>query len=144
MRKLAVLLVDDDETDRFLLTRALRYLPDVRCYAVESGIECLDMLNKQQPFIPDFIFLDLNMPGLSGKETLVELKKDPRFKRVPVVIYTGSFRQQDIEETKALGASYYLAKPVGFEQLRDTLGAIFTEHQRGEPYRHIHENVIEL
>ena len=70
--------------------------------------------------MPDLILLDLNMPGMGGKELLKRIKADSRLDTIPVVILTTSDSDQDIIETYKLHASGYIKKPVtlqGFQEV---------------------------
>ncbi|HEU5148257.1 MAG TPA: response regulator, partial [Chryseosolibacter sp.] len=83
-------LIDDDEDDRDIFELALQQLGQkFRCVTSES---CQDALNslKNGDIDPDYIFLDLNMPLVSGRECLGEIRKLPKFESTPVVIYTTS------------------------------------------------------
>ena len=73
MRK-TCLLVDDDEDDAEIFSIALNEAnPDIKCLTAADGLEALEML-RDPSFIPDYIFLDLNMPLMTGKECLVEIR----------------------------------------------------------------------
>ena len=110
-RKKTCLLVDDDDDDREIFCLALSETdPSIRCLAASDGIEALEML-KDPAFIPDYIFLDLNMPLMSGKECLTEIRKQPRLSGVPVIIYTTSASQRDMDDTLRAGASSFITKP---------------------------------
>ena len=62
---------------------------------------------------------------MSGKQFLQKIKKIPRLNHIPVVIYTTSSREKDIEETKQLGATHYLTKPSRIDTLTKILSALF-------------------
>lgn len=61
------------------------------------------------------------MPGMDGKACLKALKKHPRLKEIPVIIYTTSSAREDREETAKLGAAYFLTKPASMNGLREGL-----------------------
>ena len=90
-------------------------------------MEAMDKLN--QDFKPDFIFLDLNMPRMNGRQCLTELKKQPGLCNIPVVIYTTSSENRDREETLALGAAAFITKPSGIEELIQSLQNVFIHLQ---------------
>ena len=80
-----VLLVDDDEDDQALFFEAVKqYDETIDCIGAKNGQEALDYLRNEANLVPDFIFLDLRMPGLSGQRCLEEIKKEPRLLPVPV------------------------------------------------------------
>ena len=108
-RKL-LMIVDDDKDDRFFFSSAIRkYNPSFECIEAENGVDALEQLRKGAA-LPDFIFLDLNMPKMDGKECLIELKKDNALKDIPVIIYSTSDYKVDKELSKELGADYFLTK----------------------------------
>ena len=106
-----ILLTDDDEDDREFFGQAIADL-DLN-YPVEfckNGVELLDRLYDKSTDIPDIIFLDLNMPKLSGIETLKKIREDERFKNIPVIaIYSTSTAIDSIKGTFGLGANVYLS-----------------------------------
>ncbi|HEX3584026.1 MAG TPA: ATP-binding protein [Thermoanaerobaculia bacterium] len=79
-----ILLIDDDEASRYVLARALG---ELRCDIVEAGTGMEGLLRARHR-LPDLIFLDLNLPEMSGVEVLQRLKNDPVTKNVPVIVYT--------------------------------------------------------
>ena len=86
---MTILLVDDDEDDRKLFCEAVGEVDrEIKCIAAVDGREALLYLNDMANPAPDFIFLDLRMPGLSGQQCLEEVKKDARLASVPVIVYT--------------------------------------------------------
>jgi CheY-like chemotaxis protein len=120
----SLVIIDDDEDDRDLFLYALAKVnPAVLCLTFADAEDALRDLNKAS-LVPDMIFLDLNLPRLSGRQFLVELKKYPTLKNIPVVIYTTSSIEKDIEETKQLGATHFLTKPYSIPELCKALSQI--------------------
>lgn len=114
-----IFLIDDDEDDRWLFAEALaRTVPDVLCSTASTGQEAITVLSSMKD-LPDFIFLDLNMPGMDGKKCLSQLKSDQRLRSVPVIVYSTSNFHKDMDETKALGASEFIIKPADYTALCD-------------------------
>jgi len=110
---MTILLVDDDEDDRKLFFEAARELDDtISCVSASSGEEALLYLKESSNPVPDYIFLDLRMPGLSGEECLLEIKKDERIASVPVIVYTTSKDVRESVRLKQLGAAHFMSKPV--------------------------------
>jgi len=128
-----VLLADDDSDDQLLAQDALAeagYTVDLRF--VKDGVELMDYLYCREKFFspasaprPSLILLDLNMPRKDGREALQEIKADPNFRRIPVVILTTSNSHIDIYRAYQLGANSFITKPVAFNllvQVMKTLG----------------------
>ena len=121
-----VLIVDDDEDDRDLLTIAIHELDStVDCILARNGEEALQGLRLEKFPKPDLIFLDLNMPRVNGVQFLRELKSDSSLHYIPVVIYTTSKQQLELEESKALGAVHFLTKPSSFQELCKMIADVF-------------------
>lgn len=138
LKPVTILMADDDADDRTLTKEAFeeaKLANDLRF--VEDGQELLDYLNRRGKYadpesspLPGLILLDLNMPRKDGREALEELKKDPRFKHIRVVVMTTSKAEADILQTYKLSAASYITKPVTFEALVDvvrTLGKYWFE-----------------
>ncbi len=112
-----ILLVEDNEGDIELTKEAFE---DARfrnnLHIAEDGDEALDYLfhrnGYENSIIPDIILLDLNLPSTDGKEVLETIKKDPRLKRIPVIVLTNSQADKDILQSYDLHANCYIVKPV--------------------------------
>ena len=65
---------------------------------------------------PDLVLLDLNMPRMDGYSVLAAVRHDPVFLSLPIVIFSSSGDQADIEQSYALGANWYVRKPLGLEE----------------------------
>ena len=109
---MTIFLVDDDEDDRTLFFEAAReYDKEITCIAAENAEKALLYLRAITNPIPDFIFLDLRMPGMSGRQCLIEIKKDTRLRPVPVIVYTTSRDVKESQELMQLGAAHFMSKP---------------------------------
>jgi CheY-like chemotaxis protein len=106
-----ILIIDDDEDDCDLFSDALKIVDaSIACEKVYSAQKALALLATAD-YKPDFIFLDLNMHVVDGKKCLAEIGLIEGLREVPVIIYTTSKRDSDIEYTKALGAVHFITKP---------------------------------
>lgn len=109
-----VLIVDDDADDRELLTSVLSSInKDILFITAHDGLEALKAI-EDLIFLPHLIMLDLNMPRMGGKDFLREIKRHPKFSKIPIYIYTTSADIRDQEETKGLGAQAYFVKPTNY------------------------------
>jgi CheY-like chemotaxis protein len=114
-----ILIVDDDEDDRDLLSDALHDIdPSIKCLVARNGEEAFIGLSMRQYPEPDLIFLDLNMPRLDGIQFLRVLKKDRSLQDIPVVIYSTSKLAKEREQCMNLGAVHFITKPNSFRELR--------------------------
>jgi len=110
-KELKLMLIDDDEDDRELFLLALEGMETgCSCVTVNSCSEALKMLHKGE-YLPDFIFLDLNMPLMDGKQFLEKIKKEPAYCDIPIAIYSTSSAITDKEQTIGMGANYFVTKP---------------------------------
>jgi CheY-like chemotaxis protein len=115
-------IVDDDIDDREFFMEALREIdPSINCIAAINGDEALQKLEGWIGPLPDFIILDLNLPGMHGKKCLVELKKSKTFNGIPVIIYSTTSEKKVIKEMEDLGAAYFISKPNRLPLLCDSL-----------------------
>jgi len=113
-----VLLVDDDADDRELFAEALLQINEaVRSLFAKNGYEALEVLLSPNSKLPDYIFLDLNMPLMGGKDCLKRIKEIPLIKDIPVIVLTTSKQPEDKEEMIKLGAWLYITKPDYFDKL---------------------------
>lgn len=129
MKPIVLLIADDDPEDRMLVKEALeesRLKNELKF--VEDGEQLLDYLfhrgkfaDKKNHPTPGLILLDLNMPRKDGREALMEIKKDPQLKRIPIVILTTSEAEEDILRSYDLGVSSFITKPVTFDSLVDIM-----------------------
>jgi DNA-binding NtrC family response regulator len=118
-------LIDDDDDDRDIFALALENAHGIsRCIMAKNGVDAVKIINETD-FVPEYIFIDLNMPLMSGKECLLALKKS-RLAAVPIIVYTTSSNCTDVEETKKMGATHYLVKPTSVTALTDILSNIFS------------------
>ncbi len=117
-----ILLVDDDKGDRILFTEAFSELK-IRTIVstLNDGIQLMESLNVENIRLPDFLFLDLNMPRKSGLECLKEIRSKEKLKDIFIAIYSTSDNEKDLEETLINGANVYIAKPNNFNTLKQIL-----------------------
>ena len=119
--RIEILLVEDNPGDVRLTVEALKEGKVMNnLQVVSDGIEALACLRKQGDYTgvatPDIILLDLNLPRMSGREVLAEIKADAEFKSIPVVVLTTSKNDEDILGAYNLHANCYITKPVDIDQ----------------------------
>ena len=125
-----ILLVEDDPSDQKLVKVSLQKQRIANeLHVVSSGEEALDFLYQRGRYQegvprPDLILLDLNMPGMGGKEFLRRIKEDKNLKTEPVVILTTSDSEQDIIDSYNLQAGGYVKKPVSLEEFKEVVKQI--------------------
>src|SRR5688572_3958693 len=128
MKTKVLLIIDDDPDDREFFCDALKEVDgSAICYTCKNGLDTIEMLTSEGAPVPDFIFLDLNMPILNGKQCLRELKKIRTLNNSHVIIYTTSKLADDFSETLSMGAMHFMTKPIKFADLCEALSNVLTE-----------------
>lgn len=116
------LLADDDQDDADFFHEALVGKPILSHYA-RNGLEALHKLKTLEEK-PHLIFLDINMPVMNGWQCLKALKENEECKHIPVIIYSTSSHQRDIDIARNMGALCFFTKPDNFSELRNSLHLI--------------------
>lgn len=119
-----IYLADDDRDDSEMFCEALSELNSmILCRHAINGEDLLIKLDKHDN-TPQLIFLDINMPVMNGWECLAILKKEDRYKNIPVIIISTSSHSQEMDRAIGMGALCYLVKPHSFSELKHILFAI--------------------
>ncbi|UTA66852.1 MULTISPECIES: response regulator [Emticicia] len=116
-----ILLIDDDDDDQEIFLTAVKQISSsVRYFCFNSGREALHKLSLGE-IQPEVIFLDLNMPLMSGQEFLYKIKQKDTLAHIPVIILSTSADPNTRELTIDLGAHMFITKPGDFGQLVEIL-----------------------
>jgi len=118
-----ILVVEDSPEDYEVLTRAFRkaeiLLPLVRC---KDGQDCMDYLHGSGVYAgdsdcirPSFVMMDLNLPGVDGTRMIELIKNDPALVTIPLIVFTTSRSERDVQEAYRAGANSFLPKPVDMD-----------------------------
>ena len=121
-----ILLVEDSPVQRLFMETALADLPQLDLlHVAEDGVEAMEFLRGAVRSVkgprPDLILLDINMPNKDGFEVLAELKSDSVLRRVPVVVFSTSDSQEEIDRAYDEGASTFITKPATLAELTHVL-----------------------
>jgi CheY-like chemotaxis protein len=125
-----ILVADDDENDLKMTLAALTRVgtdPEVEVHTVHDGAEALDYLHGEGAFKdrpagnPQVLLLDLNMPRIDGWEVLRQVKSEANLKTIPVVVFTSSSRDHDVEQCYGLGVNAYVVKPIDFQEFTEVV-----------------------
>jgi DNA-binding response OmpR family regulator len=120
--KVDIMLIDDDPEDSMFFKEALAEVNANHDYRwIGSAVEALSFLNEPDTAIPDILFLDLNMPMMSGKACLKEIRAMEKYATMPIAIYSTSSADQDKLDTFAGGANIFVTKPSDYETLKVVL-----------------------
>ena len=118
--KRRVLLVDDEPSIIKLVGKGL----EVAGFEVVTAVDGEDGLAKAQLGHPDIIVLDLMLPKMNGLQVCAALKQDERYKRIPIIIFSGKGQEMDERLCRECGANAYINKPKGYKGLVDQITAL--------------------
>lgn len=132
--KIEILIADDDSEDRMLIIDALLENNITnKVQSVNNGEELLQYLKNQGSYsdkekhpLPGIIFLDLNMPKMDGREALKEIKGDKNLCSIPLIIFTTSMDNRDINLSYKFGANSFISKPVTYSSMVNLMQYIGT------------------
>lgn len=122
-----VLIVDDDEVVCLFLGRLLTNKFDCQVISADNGLEALEIIEKETP---DVVFLDITMPVMDGIETLEVIRKDPKFKKLPVIMLTALKDKGTVSNVMNLGVMAYLLKPLQYNSAYEKIKEIFEQIKR--------------
>jgi CheY-like chemotaxis protein len=124
MKNIVILLVDDDDDDCELFVAAIHSLnKNIITTISNNSLEALNNL-KSAAVLPDFIFLEMQMPYLSGAEFIQQLREVPELSKIQVVIYSSHSHETLKNLTKDLESVQIFSKPNNFNELVSTLDGI--------------------
>jgi CheY-like chemotaxis protein len=119
-----ILYAEDDPEDVEVFCEAVKAIDaSIACIVARDGNEALEVL-ENSIILPDYIFLDVNMPMLNGRECLLRIRGSKTYAAIPVIMYTTSTRVGDIRDFKALGANDYVIKPNSFAEVLNYLSRV--------------------
>lgn len=123
------LIVEDSDEDFFAFERIVRKFSVTQpIYRCSDGDEALDFLYHRGQYAdseeaprPSMILLDLNLPGIDGRDVLAQIKQDTNLNIIPVVVFTTSSNPKDVEICYQQGANSYIIKPINVNKLMRTI-----------------------
>jgi CheY-like chemotaxis protein len=130
-----ILMADDDPEDRMIMAESFAEIDLAHTvHIVDDGEKLLNWLGHLNPpmELPSLIVLDLNMPRMNGTQTLKALKSNPRYKHIPVIIFSTSVNIIEMDECLKIGAVSYVVKPVTYKDCLQTARS-FYEFSLGVP-----------
>lgn len=119
-------MIDDDQDDRDIFREAVATCnPQIELMFAQDGVEALEIL-EASVIMPDVIFLDYNMPRMTGLDCLRKLKANSATKDIPTIMYTTSGDREQEKVVLLLGADHYMQKTVSFKDLCEELARLFS------------------
>lgn len=125
MPNLNVLLVDDDSEESYLFNEALEHGHlNIRLSRANDGNDLIAyLLNKPAP---DLVFMDINMPYKDGLEALTEIRSNPKFNTLPLIIYSTTKNEDSINACYEKGANMFVIKPNDFDEMVQVVRKVCT------------------
>ncbi len=119
-----IIYIDDDLDDIAVFQEAIAEInPSLVVQAFSNSQDAIDYL-QEGILRPDIIFLDINMPVMSGKQTLLLIRRDKSLADVPVIMYSTTIHREDRNSFLELGANEFLKKAYHFEEIKEQVGAV--------------------
>jgi CheY-like chemotaxis protein len=109
-----ILIVDDDMRNVFAITGVLE-AGHMKVLSASDGKKALNILERNSKI--DMILMDIMMPEMDGYETIRQIRKNTKFKSIPIIMLTAKAMKEDREKSLAAGANDYLSKPVDVDKL---------------------------
>ena len=140
MNEVHILLVEDNEGDIILTTEAFKDMKlENQISVVRDGEEALRFLKKQEEHVnaptPQLVLMDINLPGMDGKQLLDIIKKDEALKEIPVVMLTCSDTDADISECYDKHVNWYITKPIDYDKYTKVMHEIEAFYVSFVPYQ---------
>jgi two-component system chemotaxis response regulator CheY len=123
----SVLVVDDSATFRQLLCMSLSRLDGVKPGSITEAVDGMDALDKIKQKQFDLVLTDIRMPNMDGLELVRQVRKDPTWQNLPIIIISTKGSEDDIELGISLGANGYLSKPISMLKLRELVSSMLPE-----------------
>ena len=116
-KRISVMIIDDDKHERFFFRKAIHAMgPPYECLEAVNGWDALNQL-RDADALPDYIFLDMEMPIIDGRECLAEIKRQDKLRHIPIIIISGWNDPVAEKMIKQLGADSYVHKTSDIGQL---------------------------
>lgn len=126
---MTILLIDDDRDDAELFQEVLKEIDSsIGFNHIEDSKKGLEKLTAQTNNLPDIIFLDINMPIVSGWQCLDHFKKTEHLKDIPVIMFTTSSQPREKENALQHGANGFITKPNEYQVLKNSLSEVIHQN----------------
>lgn len=111
-------MIIEDEEDAANLFAEMMRVSGFRVLKSSKSAPAISMMTADKP---DIVLLDIMMPEISGLDILRQMRRDPNLTDIPVILVTAKSMPSDIKNGMEAGASTYLTKPVGFQELKEAV-----------------------
>ncbi len=116
-RKPRILIAEDFEENRIPLKMMLQ-LAGFDVLEAEDGRQAIDTVRHEAV---DLVLMDITLPGIDGLQATREIRQDPKYQRLPIVIISAHDNQEVHEQARQCGAAAFVSKPIEFEQLKNLI-----------------------
>ena len=121
---ISIMIVDDDTDDIDIFIEAVNEVdPSINCLKAKNGIAGISLVNSVEEK-PDYIFVDMNMPKMNGRQFIAEIRKNRLFDKIRLIIYSTS----NLESNSLHGADQFIAKPTSHEELCLEISKVISMH----------------
>jgi len=121
------LIIDDDLDDQEIFLMCVQEInKNIQCLTCNTGVDAISMLESDHSYIPEYIFIDVNMPKMNGITCLELLKNIEHLKHSKFYMYSTSADRSALEDSRKLGANDFIIKPVRKAELKEKLSMIFS------------------
>lgn len=125
--KQKTVMIIEDEADAAELFSEMMRINGFRVIKMYSSAPAIPIITQEKP---DVILLDVMMPDISGLEVLRYIRREPDLSAIPVIILSAKSMPGDIKTGIEAGASLYLTKPVGFQDLKNAVDLVLSEEHK--------------
>jgi CheY-like chemotaxis protein len=130
--EIRIILIDDEDEERFFFLAAVKLIQSpVKCRAYQGGREALEALSDPSMLPPHFIFIDMNMPQMDGKECLQKIRLIEGMANIPVVLYSGypsHYISDNVDKPETPGSTLFLQKQQTIKELTKAVVDIILSH----------------
>ncbi len=119
-------MIIEDEPDAAELFGEMMRVNGFRVIKMFSSTPAIPMIKQEKP---DVILLDIMMPDISGLEVLRFMQREPELAKIPVIVVSAKSMPSDIKSGLEAGAAMYLTKPVGFQDLKNAVEQVLSNHR---------------
>lgn len=127
--KKIICLIDSDEDDRMLLHEAILELEmPFEILELCSAEQLMERLSRPGTRLPDFVFLDLAMRGISGFDCIGQIREQDSGRCIKIIVYTMDHSASTMERAFLLGADFYAVKPNAYRNLKNMVEKVFQTH----------------
>lgn len=132
-----VFLVDDDEDDRSFFVEVLQQIDNsIIITEASDGIELMEILSRPPVPLPEIIFMDINMPRMSGFECLEAIRNHgTALRELKIIMLSTCGNPETVEKAQQLGATYYAVKPSSLTGLRKLLSEVLETDMLQQPQK---------